>query len=415
MGGGIISGVRDGLQLPTLSARLVDGVLLLAVVAVGVLWAREAWRQNPSLFPALAVVGVFVVILVTGRGRRRDPLPVFVALLVGSLVLFWVSGNAPWETLVLAAVFFVLAYEERPRLRLWLVAVTSLALVLEGLRLEAWTDRIEWVVLVLAVIGWAQGVRASRLYRAGLVKRAEDAERERDLRAAQAVAQERARIARDIHDVVSHSLAVVVVQAAGAERIADKRPDLAKEALGVIAETARGALTEMRALLAVLRDGDGANRAGAPSPGLAQIEELASELSARGLQVRTSTSGTPYNLGAGAELATYRLVQESLTNALKHGGRAEPTTLAIRYDPDALVVHVTNPIPDTARTGGEEAVPLVPGSGTGQIGMRERLALYGGALTTGVEGTHYRVLARIPRTTASGSGAELTLDQRGKP
>ena len=202
---------------------------------------------------------------------------------------------------------------------------------------DSWADRAIAAASLAGVIGWARGVRTERLYRAGLLQRAEDAERERDLRAEQAVAQERARIARDIHDVVSHSLAVVVVQAAGAERVADRQPERAREALGVIAETARGALTEMRAMLQVLRSGDAAGRDGAPSPGLPDIEALVSELSGRGLPVQLSTTGTPYSLGPGRELALYRVAQESLTNALKHGGRSradhpgDPRTTPTRW------------------------------------------------------------------------------------
>ena len=252
-------------------------------------------------------------------------------------------------------------------------------------------------------------------YRAGLLQRAEDAERERDLRAVQAVAEERARIARDIHDVVSHSLAVVVVQASGAERVAERQPERAKEALGLIAETARGALTEMRAMLQVLRSGDGGGRDDAPSPGLPDIDALVAELSGRGLPVELSTTGIPYSLGPGSELALYRVAQESLTNALKHGGRTEPTTLAIHYDPDALVVEVVSPLPDPALTPGAVPVPAVPGSGSGQAGMRERLALYGGTLEAGVQGSRYRVGASIPRNAPTGAAPASAPDTGGSP
>ncbi len=236
----MIGAVSADDRAPRWSARLVDWYLGLTVVALGLLWSVAAYPQDSSALPVLVVCVVFVAILVTGRFRRRDPLPLFIVLVVGALLITWVSGEPTW-VLVLAAAFMVQAYEDRRRLRWWLVGLTGGALVLAGLRLEGgWAERIESAVVVLAVIGWGQGVRASRLYRGELVQRAESAERERDLRAAQAVAAERARIARDIHDVVSHSLAVVVVQAAGAERVAEKQPEVAREALNTIAETGRG-------------------------------------------------------------------------------------------------------------------------------------------------------------------------------
>ena len=399
----MIGGVIAGERVPKWTARFVDWFLGLTVVALGVLSLGSADQEGTNLLPVLVVFAVFVAILVTGRFRRRDPLPLFIALLVAAPVITWVSGESTWA-LVLAAAFMVQAYEDRQRLRWWLVGLTGGVLVLVALRLEAWPERIESAVAVLAVIGWGQGVRASRLYRAALVQRAEIAERERDLRAAQAVAAERARIARDIHDVVSHSLAVVVVQAAGAGKIAEKQPTVAREALDVIAETARGALTEMRALLHVLRQGDAAPENGAPSPGLPQIEPLAAEMSGRGLRVATSTTGTPYELGAGAELAMYRVVQESLTNALKHGDRSGSTTLSIAYSPDELVVDVVNPLRRPESPGPESLADAVPGSGSGLIGMRERLGLYSGSIQAGADGSDYRVRATIPRPSGDKPG-----------
>jgi signal transduction histidine kinase len=359
------------------------------------------------------VVLALVAILVMGSFRRRDPVPVFVALAVGSAVVWWASGADAWGLLGACAVFFVEAYEERVRLRQALVVGGSLVLlVLQVVTDDSWLDLVVAAASLAGVIGWGRGVRTERLYRAGLLQRAEDAERERDLRAEQAVAQERARIARDIHDVVSHSLAVVVVQASGAQRIAERQPERAREALGVIADTARGALTEMRAMLQVLRSGDGSGREDAPSPGLPDIEGLVSDVSGRGLPVELSTSGAPYSLGPGRELALYRVAQESLTNALKHGGRAEPTTLAIHYDPGNLVVEVVNPLPDAA---GAVPVPVVPGSGSGLAGMRERLALYGGTLDAGVQGGRYRVRAGLPRTAPMGAPLASAPDPGGTP
>ena len=183
---------------------------------------------------------------------------------------------------------------------------------------------------------------------------------------------------------------------------------MAKEALGVIAETARGALTEMRALLQILREGDTPTQEGAPSPGLPQIEQLAAELSGRGLRVITSTTGTPFGLGAGAELAMYRVVQESLTNALKHGDRTEPMTLSMAYTPEELVVEVVNHLRGPEAQGLDADVDPVPGSGSGVIGMRERLALYAGHIEAGPDASNYRVRAVIPRPVGGRDTDEAT-------
>ncbi len=396
--------------------RLVDAALAVLLVGLGVIWARAASDGPGSVLGVLLVAGAVAAILVTGRVRRREPVPVFVALAVGSVAVWWASGADAWGVLGAAAVFFVEAYEQRVRLRG--PAVLGGSLVLMALTVvadDSWADRALAAASLAGVIGWARGVRTERLYREGLLQRALDAERERDLRAEQAVAQERARIARDIHDVVSHSLAVVVVQASGAQRVADRQPEQAKAALAVIAETARGALTEMRAMLQVLRSEGPSSRQGAPSPGLPDIDALVSDLSVRGLPVELTTTGTPYSLGPGPELALYRVAQEALTNALKHGGRATPTTMAIHYGPEALVVEVANPLAGAELAPGILPVPAVPGSGSGQAGMRERLALYGGTLDAGVQGIGYLVRASIPRNAGPRSAVDVGIDSGGTP
>lgn len=376
-----------------LGAVVVDLVLALLVV----LWAVAGYLPleqrlgSPTAATALGVVALAVIL--TGRGRRTHPLPVIATLTIAPLLLSVAAGYEMLQIPLLAAAFMAQAYEPNQRRRAVIVVVASasvLALAVWDLGLN---EALPSVALLLAVIGWGSGVRSSRRYRESLVRRAEDAERERDLRAARAVAEERARIARDIHDVVSHSLAVVVVQAAGARRVADRDPERAKQALDVIAETARGALTEMRAMLQVLRSPDADQSPAAPSPGLPEIDSLAADMTARGLTLEVTTTGTPFRLKPGAELAMYRVIQESLTNALKHGDRSRAARLTLRYEPDALTAVVVN-----ARSGeSDHEQPLVPGSGSGQRGMRERLGLYGGTLELGGSDSEYWTRASIPR------------------
>ena len=254
-------------------------------------------------------------------------------------------------------------------------------------------------VTMVSIFGWARGVRVQRDYRRSLLERIAVAEREQNLRAAQAVAAERNRIAQDIHDLVSHSLAVVAVQAAGAERIVDRDPDRAKQALVTIRTSARDALTEMRAMLEVLRSGDPAAEAAAPSPGVPQIAELAQDMSQRGLSVDYQRVGDPYPLAPGAELALYRVVQEGLTNAIKHGDRAAGAAVSLDYGADGVTVEITNALPVAEQGALDEAVP---GGGSGQVGMRERLALYGGDLRIDRDDRRYRVRATVPRAGGAG-------------
>jgi signal transduction histidine kinase len=384
------------------ASRVVDVGLVLLLGLMGALWFAAAWQARSPVAAVVGVVVPIVGVIVAGLRRRNDPRPLYVALVVAAVLIGWAAGSPAWFELGLVGLFVVLAYEPDPRARRWGGLGLAAALVGAALFAESWAERVEALVLVAAVAGWGVGVRASMLYRESLVQRAADAERERDLRAAQAVAQERARIARDIHDVVSHSLAVVVVQASGGQRAAAKHPELAADALGVIADTARGALTEMRALLQVLREGDAPTGPDQPAPGLPQVTELTGEFSTRGLPVATEMLGDPYPLGAGAELALYRVAQEALTNALKHGARQVPASLSLAYGPEEVTLDVVNRLAP-AGEGADRTV--VPGSGVGQEGMRERLALYGGSLTAGPEGSDYRVRATIPRPAAGAAGA----------
>jgi signal transduction histidine kinase len=371
----------------------VDALLVIGLSAFGIAWGLGAHESGGPLQLVLGVVGPLLAVIATGRRRRRDPLPVVIALAIAAGVISLASGAYAWSVLGLAGVFMVTAYEPRARVRGWVLAiVVATLIVLHALTSADWVGLALNIVLLAAVIGWAWGTRTSRLYQESLRQRAEEAERERDLRAAQAVAQERARIARDIHDIVSHSLAVVAVQASGAQRIADRDPQRAKEALGVIADTARGALTEMRALLQVLRTPDGESAGSAPAPGLVEINAMVADLVARGVPVRQQVTGSPFRMGTGAELAVHRVVQEALTNAVKHGDVSQPVLLQMDYEQGELQVSVVNQLPDDPADG-----PRIPGSGLGLAGMAERLALYGGSLQAGPIGTEFQVRASIPR------------------
>jgi signal transduction histidine kinase len=204
------------------------------------------------------------------------------------------------------------------------------------------------------------------------------------------VLDERARIAREMHDVVAHSLSVIVSQAQGGAYVAGSQPERAARALETIAETGREALADMRGLLGVLRaDPDAAAPAPEdPQPGLADLPELVARVRAAGLPVELTETGTPRRLGAATGLAAYRLVQESLTNTLKHGGPAARAEVRLQWTDEELAVTVTDDGDGPASTGA---------GGQGLVGMRERAAVVGGRAEAGPRpGGGFAVTARFP-------------------
>ena len=230
------------------------------------------------------------------------------------------------------------------------------------------------------------GARATRL------------ERERDTFAREAVADERARMARELHDIVGHALNVIVIQAAGARRVFDTRPEVPRDALASIESAGRDALFDMERMLGILRAADEGDEASGPQPGLAEIQALAGHVSEAGIPVTVVIEGDRRELPASLELSAYRIIQESLTNCLKHS-RASGATVTVRYGPDGLEIEVVdNGRGLTGRQTGMES------GGRGHLGMRERVALFGGEISTGPVSAMggYRVRARLPLKSAAG-------------
>jgi signal transduction histidine kinase len=248
--------------------------------------------------------------------------------------------------------------------------------------------------LAVAIVGWSLGLfrRVQLAYIAALEERAARAEADREERARAAVREERTRIAHEMHDVVAHSLAVIVSQAQGGRYVARSDPERAGAVLATIAETGRQALADMRGLLDVLRPdapATGDERSSwTPQPTLAELPELLERVRDAGLPVMFRESGAARPLGPAAELAIYRLVQEALTNVLKHAGSGAEATVRLDWGEQGLTVDV--------RDTGNGGVPSA-GDGHGLIGMRERLASVGGSVTAGPlpEGG-FKVEARLP-------------------
>jgi signal transduction histidine kinase len=215
-----------------------------------------------------------------------------------------------------------------------------------------------------------------------------------------AASNERSRIAREMHDVVAHTLSVVVAQADGGRFVAKKDPAAAVRALETIADVSRDALTEMRGLLGVLRESDGEAELG-PQPTLGDIPTLVSSVRDGGLEVSYVTTGTPRPLPIGAGLAVYRIVQEALTNVLKHAGPKVTAYVQLQWKPDALEVTVS----DDGRGAAARATGGTATGGTGLEGMRERATVLGGTLSAGPRrGGGYVVRARLPLAPRMGRG-----------
>lgn len=294
-------------------------------------------------------------------------------------------------------------------------AVTEAVLAPDGHRLAAlFTDA------VLLVAAWALGrlTRARAAIRDQAVERAAALEREQVANARAAVMEERARIARELHDIVAHNVSLMVVQTIAADRVQERDAAKAHELHGTIEETGRATVTELRRLLDVLRTDEGAEGDPSkepPQPTLDSLPALVDSVRAAGLQVDFSTSGTPAALPAGSHLTVYRVVQEALTNTLKHAGRTR-TVLRVAWEPERarLTVRLCDdgPRPDGERADDDrnDEAPVRPpvvahGAGHGLVGMRERVGAVGGSLHTGTRpGGGYCVHAVIPLpTTASAS------------
>ena len=241
---------------------------------------------------------------------------------------------------------------------------------------------------------WILGdnLRTRRAYVAELEERADRLERSRLEEARAAAAQERTRIARELHDVVAHNMSVMVIQAGAARRVLGRDPDGAAEALSSIEQVGRQALADMRRSLGVLREGDDEGFGTTPQPTVTDLERLVAQTAEAGLAVDLAVEGFPRPLPPGVGLSAYRIVQEALTNALRHAGPAS-ATVRLRYAPDSIELEVRD-------DGRGASVALARGGergGHGLVGMRERVQLFGGELKVGNRpGGGYGVWARIP-------------------
>jgi signal transduction histidine kinase len=239
----------------------------------------------------------------------------------------------------------------------------------------------------------ARGLRHRALLARELALRNERLEVEREAQAAAAVSDERRRIARELHDVVAHSVSVMVVQSGAARRVLDSEPDQAVSSLAEVERSGRQALSELRRLLGLMRDGDEAAER-EPQPTLAGLDDLIGRAREAGLPVELRHEGRPFPLPMGCDLAAYRVVQESLTNALQHAGDGARAKVLLRWTDDHLELDISDTGQGLTAAGSDDGGPL----GQGLVGMRERVALCGGDLQAGPRPSGgFRVHATIPK------------------
>ncbi|MER7554515.1 MULTISPECIES: sensor histidine kinase [Streptomyces] len=359
----------------------------------------DAGREEIVAVPV--VLGLSTVVAL----RRRAPEKMLLlAILVGVVQLVFDVRPGIGDFALLVITYTVATVGERWASRLALVCSLSAA-ALSQLRWEAepgasW-PQVVFVTIIMTVpfvLAWVLGdsLRTRRAYFDQLEERAARLEREREAQSKVAVAAERARIARELHDVVAHNVSVMVVQADGAAYVMDAAPDQAKQALETISSTGRQALAEMRRLLGVLRTGD-APESGeyVPQPDVEQIEDLVAQVRQTGLAVDFKVEGTPRPLPSGVELTAYRVVQEALTNTRKHGGPDAGASVRLVYFDDGLGLLIE----DDGRGAAHELYEDggADGAGHGMIGMRERVGMVGGTLDAGPRpGGGFRISALLP-------------------
>jgi signal transduction histidine kinase len=330
--------------------------------------------------------------------RRRYPFAVMAA--VGAAATVYNVLDIPPDpyTLtfaVLLAVYSVSAYA-RQGLAVVAAVVTAVALVVVNLPAFDENDYADIVnQFVLLGGGWVVGQNTRYRWRQAelLRERAARVEREQRERERVAILEERGRLAREIHDVIAHSVGVIAVQAGAARAVAEQRPDRARDALGAIEEVSKDTLVELRRALGALRsaDDDASLR---PAPGLAVLDELAEQIGRAGVRVSIREEGDRRELPSAVDLSAYRVIQEALTNIVKHSGAAG-ATVTIRFEPSWLEVLV-------ADEGGVRPSGRGRGGGTGHglIGMRERVSVLGGEFEAGTAGKGFVVRARFPLTAA---------------
>ena len=394
---------------------LIAGVLLVPVVA-------SRWVRNGDTYSSRWVVtalGAAAVIPLIWR--RRAPLTVWAISGFATFAALAIRGSPGLLGLAPLIALYTVATISPRRVSL-LAGATTLGGVTIGIAAAGRSGRMGWQAFVFPAVVvtacWLVGdnLRVRRSYVAELEAKSARADSDREAASARAASEERARIARELHDVVAHHVSVIAVQAGAARMNAEHgiSPPDPVQAWEAIEGAARQALGELRRLLGILRHDDEPPSL-APQPGLDQLDQLLEDVRQTGLPVSIQVEGTPYLLPPAVDLSAYRIIQEALTNALKHGGEA-PTRVVVRYGPGELGIEVTDdgrgpppplpvyvpaPVPATMPASVPVQAPAPPspitGVGHGLVGMRERVSIFGGAFAAGPRpGGGFVVSVRLP-------------------
>jgi signal transduction histidine kinase len=377
-------------------ALLADVVLAAALAALAAVTGVALVAPAAQAPPPTPTIVLWAVALAAPLVLRRLIPSVVLAVTTIHFTRYWAVGQlneiASWLVLGVA-VYSAAAYAERRRAP-WVCGACLLGLIGAGVAptLRAGAGPVELAAVALFdalpfLLGWSLGtmMRTLRDYRMTLEERNRQLDQEREANARRAVLEERVRIARELHDVVAHHVSVMGVQAGVARRLFDRDPKEALGAIGSVELASRQAIADLQQLVAVLRRQEESDDL-APQPSLQQLPELVEHMRRTGLPVTLTSRGQPRQLPAGVELSAYRIIQEALTNTLKHAGPAR-ASVTVRYDNGAVEVEVVDdgqgPPPDRPGTGGK-----------GLVGMRERVNLYGGRLEAGARpGGGFRVHA----------------------
>jgi signal transduction histidine kinase len=374
---------------PRLDPLAGDIALALALFAFGVS-AAASGHDAPGLY-LLAAIGILPLAV-----RRIYPIEVLAVVTAVTAYVAVAYDSGWWPFAAIIAFYSVAAHSpRRPAMIAGGVGVAVLALAAAASINWHGLDGFPRLAGDLAPLAaaWLLGdsVRNRRAYLRAIEERAAQLEREQDANARQAAAEEQARIAREVHDVVAHNLSVIVVQATAADAVFETDPADARRAVQAIGSTARQALDELRRVLGVIRTEEPCPDALSPQPGLDRLDALFGQVRAAGLAVELEVEGPPIRLSPAVELSTYRIVQEALTNSMRHG-HARHATVSLRYGDDALGIEVVDDGRGAANGNG---------AGRGLVGMRERAATFGGHVDAGPKaGGGFRVAATIPLAPA---------------
>ena len=385
--------IATRLRLPV---QVQDAVLAVSVALFQLLGTYRATANQPGAHPLGNPAGLGYLLLAAGGlillVRRRWPVAVFLTTTAIGLV-YYAAGypDGPAAIGLFVATYTLTAQGDgRRSLQIVAAGIALLAVAwllvgdLQSFNPAGWVLFRIGTAVMAATLG--ESVRGRRVLAAEAVERAERAEQTKEAEARRRVDAERLRIAREVHDTVAHAIAVINVQAGVTAHVLDRRPQQARETLVTIEQTSARALGELRVTLGMVRDAEDRR---APTPGLGQVEELVGMAREAGLDVKLEVASPPRELPSAVDQAAYRILQESITNVIRHAGPAR-VTVSLTYGPSDLQLRITDDGCGPRHADGSEG-------GRGIVGMRERAALLGGELTAGPrQGGGFQVQARLP-------------------